>query len=988
MKESDLIKYWKDNNTFQKSNENKDKNFVFYDGPPFATGKPHYGHLLVGTIKDVVARYKSMTGHSVPRKWGWDCHGVPVESLVQSKMECSSSDIIRDNRVSEFNSECRSSVLLCADQWRDTVSKLGRWVDFDNSYKTMDINYMESVWWAFKQIYSQDRVYKAKKIMPYSCKLQTTLSNSEISDSYKSVKDPFVIVKFKTVNQNFSILVYTTTPWTLPTNAGICLNPDIEYSVINVGKDSQENFLIASNLIDKVVGSKPYTIVSSNKGSDFTGLEYYSLNGSKKLPVVNDSYVLDSSGTGAVHISPLFGEDDYRVGKENNLEMLDLLDQEGKFISGKFSGIFCKDADELIINDLKESDHIFKYGVVTHDYPFCPRTNTPLIYRAVDAWYLKVEDIKDRLLANNATINWYPAAIGANRFANWISSSNDWNISRNRLWGSCIPIWIADDGTQICIGSIKELEDLSGVEINDLHKDILDQITFIKDGKLFSRVPEVLDCWFESGCMPYAQHHYPFENKQLVEDNFPADFIVEGLDQTRGWFYTLLVISTIIFDKAPFKNVMVNGLVLSSDGTKMSKSKGNYTPVEDVLDKYGADALRTYLCSSSVLYGEPLQFSETNLAAVSGKIINPLKNALDFYKIYKKIDNWSSDNNYLTELRELDHWMLNKLNVLINDSIPNMESYELSKVLPRVSSFLDDLCNWYIRSSRSLFWQSGVSPIKNGAFRTLHYTLLNVSKILAPFAPFVSEYVYKELGYNNSIHLESYPTYSPIVENGSMDVVRDVVSIAHNLRIKSGIKVRQPLSELMVYGADFSSEELDLIKNEVNVKTISVFDSEYIEEESISYKANFKTLGRKCGIKVNNIAKAILLLNNPVFPVQLEEFNILEEDVIKVKNIISKFPSESRGKLSVVLNTKLTDQLIEEGDVRDICSHLQNVRKDLELHPTDRINIYYSGNDKIEALINKYSDLIKKRLLADSISKIDSGSSKLKISLGEIEFNI
>lgn len=986
--EKEVSDFWVNVSAFEKSNSARTENtFVFYDGPPFATGTPHYGHLLVSTIKDTVARYKNMSGYFVPRQWGWDCHGVPVESIVQKKMNLSRVDLVRDNLVDKFNQECRGAVLNCADQWKNTVSRLGRWVDFDNSYKTMDNNYMESVWWVFKQIYDQGRIYKSKKVMPYSCKLQTTLSNSEVSDSYRDVEDPYVIVKFKVKGMSgVYLLAYTTTPWTLPSNSGLCVNPDAEYAYV-YDETSGETYLMAAALVTKVMGKKPHRVRNYIKGSLLYGMAYYSLYDDKMFHVVLDSFVTTEDGTGIVHLAPAFGEDDYRVSQKFNLEVIDPLDSEGRFTQSRpeFKGSFCKDADNLVIYNLGcgKWNAVFKYGKIKHSYPFCDRTNTPLIYRAVDAWYLKLEDVKDRLVKHNATIKWVPESVGSHRFANWLENAKDWNVSRNRLWGSCLPIWESADGELICVGSLAELETLSGTKVYDLHKDVLDNVTFMKDGKLFKRVPEVLDCWFESGCMPYAQYHYPFENQELVEKNFPADFIVEGLDQTRGWFYTLLVLSTLLFDKAPFKNVIVNGMILSEDGTKMSKSKKNYTDVNVLLDSYGADALRAYFCTSPSLYAEPLFFKEKDLVSVSRSLLFPLSNVLDFYKLYSNIDKWVPQDKSWVPFREVDNWILSKFADLLSESIVHLDNYDLGKVLPKVMVFLDDLCNWYVRASRKLFWEEGVSRVKNGAYNTLHYVLLNLSKMLAPFVPFVSEHVYHELGYTGSVHWEDYPKpkywVNDLYKNESlkrMDELRELVNLGHNLRVKNSLKVRQPLSKLMVYGLQYlTEEEQNLLKEELNVKEVVISEESFVVSSSFAAKANFKTLGKKCGKSMKSIAALIASLSNQDIvdlhnaPLTLDGFEVTLSDVLLTQTVNSQFPTESNGRLTVMLDTSLTPELLEEGDLREVCSFLQGMRKNNAYEVHDKIIVKY--NDSSNWMF-KYLDELKKQILAVDLIKDES----------------
>jgi isoleucyl-tRNA synthetase len=1000
--EKEVTDFWVRNSTFEKSNEQRqDKHFVFYDGPPFATGTPHYGHFLVGTIKDVVARYKNMQGHCVPRQWGWDCHGVPVESLVQKKLGLSRVDIVQNDLVEEFNKTCRESVFGCVDQWRETVSRMGRWVDFENSYKTMDNNYMESVWWVFKQIYDQGRIYKAKRVMPYSCKLQTTLSNSEVSDSYREVEDPYVVVKFRVKNMSkLFLLAYTTTPWTLPSNSGLCVNPNAEYSSV-YDETSKETYVMASDLVAKVMGKRPYQVKSTHLGDALRGMTYHSLYGNKEFPVVSDSFVTTQDGTGVVHLAPAFGEDDYRVGQRFNLELIDPLDAEGKFTwaCGDYKDLFCKEADDEIISDLRLDNKVFKCGTIKHDYPFCDRTNSPLIYRAVDAWYLKLEDIKDRLLKNNATIKWVPESVGTHRFANWLENAKDWNISRNRLWGSCLPIWESDQGDLVCFGSVAELEDFSGFKVEDLHKDHLDKIVFSRDGKTWKRVPEVLDCWFESGSMPYAQYHYPFENKELVEKNFPADFIVEGLDQTRGWFYTLLVLSTLLFDKAPFKNVIVNGMILAEDGTKMSKSKKNYTDVNVLLNQYGADALRAYFCSSPSLYAEPLLFKEKDLVSVNRSLLLPLSNAVEFFKLYSSVDSWKDNSKSWLPARDLDIWILTRFTELLEESAEHMENYDLGKVLPKVVVFLDDLCNWYIRSSRKVFWESGMSDVKDSAYKTLSYVLVNLTKLMAPFVPFIAEHMFHELGFEGSVHLEDFPEpeyLHPQDKKQSlerMNVVRTLTALGHNLRVKHSLKVKQPLANMTVCGVqNLSDEEVKLLKEELNLKNVLISQGDLVNATVLTAKANFKSLGKRCGKNMPKVAKAIAALSNQELvdlhrsSLLLEGFDITLDDVVLTQTVNSTQPTESDGQVTVMLDTSLTPELLEEGDFREVCSFVQNLRKNNKFNLTDRVLIKYSGS--ATSFLSRL-DEFKKQVLALEVSQDNLVvTNELKVSSGSVFFEL
>lgn len=991
--EADVLSFWKSSKTFEQSNDCREGvDFVFYDGPPFATGTPHYGHILVSVIKDIIARYQNMKGRPVPRKFGWDCHGLPIESLAQKKMNISSAKIIKENKVEEFNNVCRSLIATHTEQWEDTISKIGRWVDFKKSYRTMDNSYMESVWWVFKQIYDQGRIYKAHRIMPYSGQLMTSLSNFEVSDNYREIEDHFVIVQFSASYQDkhLNIITYTTTPWTLPSNVALCVHPEHNYSVV-LDKDTNKRYLVGSNLIDKHFLHKNVEVIETRVGKHYEGLTYSPIwkftEAGYFHKIVCDKFVSDKEGTGIVHIAPAFGEDDYRIGKLFSLPMIDLLDDECKFKSSFFlvQGLFCKDADLKIIELIQTTKSIFSVGKVKHKYPFCERTNSPIIYRAIDAWYVKIEDLQEKLLANNAQINWVPKHIGQNRFANWLKNSKDWNISRNRLWGSCIPIWIAEDGEQVCIGSIEELEKLSNQKITDLHKEHMDKISFVKDGKVFKRIPEVLDCWFESGAMPYAQHHYPFENKKLFEKTFPADFVVEGLDQTRGWFYTLLVLSTILFDKPPFKNVIVNGMILAEDGSKMSKSKENYEAPEKIIEKYGADALRMYLCSSSATHGEPLSFKEKGIEEAIKTIINPFMNAIDFYETYSK--SYEKEIREYSNVRDLDHWIVIRLNNLAFELSNDLDNYEIYKCSVKISSFLDDLCNWYIRLSRKVFSSTTDLATKTCAIDNLYYVLKTLCQILAPFIPFTSEHIYLRLvnsDVKRSVHCSDYPKTIGLSNDtmlSEMKTLQKITNIGHRLRKKLNLKVRQPLSNITIFG--FKPDELDdaedIIKNELNIQNVQFLETQSLTHK-VSCKPNFKTIGKKFGKdtkaivdQINNLTPERILnlkesfSENKINYCLIGTFSLNKEDLVFEEEINLDIPYISEDGLIIAINPTLNFELIELGIISEFKSIIQNTRKNNKLTVDNYIFLEVFCEAKLANKLSKYRDHLKFNLKATDI---------------------
>lgn len=982
--EQNILSFWDNVSAFEVSNKRIGKDFVFFDGPPFATGTPHYGHLLAGTIKDVICRYQNMLGKRVERRFGWDCHGLPIESLVQKKF--GTSDTIS---VEDFNNKCQSVVLDYTNEWENVTSRMGRWIDFENCYRTMDLNFMESVWYVFKQIWEQNRIYKSYRVMPYSPKLMTPISNFEASSNYKEVEDPAVFVKFKITNNSFA-LVYTTTPWTLPANLALCVNPELEYSWI---ESENINYLISTKLITTFF--KHFKIISSHKGIDLVGLSYTPLfnlrsQEGKSFQILADNFVTDNEGTGIVHLAPAYGEDDYRICKNNKIELLEILDQHCNYnnLFPDFLGKFCKEVDLDIIDILKKTGYLFSYKKIMHSYPYCERTNTPLIYRAVEGWYLRLEDLKDRLLNNNKQINWVPASIGENRFGNWLAEAKDWNISRNRLWGSCLPLWISEDGSDIiCVGSIDELEKLSGIKANNLHKHVVDQIIIHINGKKYRRTPEVLDCWFESGCMPYAQNHYPFENKEYIENNFPADFIAEGLDQTRGWFYTLLVISTLLFDKPPFKNVIVNGLILANDGQKMSKSKNNYTNPMELISSIGADAIRGYLCSSAATHADPLLFNNKDAGSFNKDLIIPLLNAYNFFETYTSIDHWNPEN-LVTSDNILDRWINSKLNLLVKEINSDLETYQLNKFGPRIISFIKELNNWYIRSSRKRFWVGN----NQEAYSTLYCVLNCLVKLLAPLMPFVAEHIFQKLNQNikeKSVHWECFPTFKFIDYNllSRMDVIIQLTNDLHKLRAEHNIRVRQPLAQFYISGIDLNLEEKDLLKEELNIKEILPMSFDELNFYDISFKANFKTLGKKFGKNTNEIAQWIAEQTRQ--PLIHPNFDLKTEDFFVVKCPKQGFVAvNSKNNLySAILDINLTEELKQEGFIRDLISKLQSFRKDNGLNISDRIEIIFHSDILLHNLILKFQEQIEKSLLAKLFCQ-NLSQTQINFTYQEINFSI
>ncbi len=1013
--EAEIVKLWASEKTFEKSLKQREGApiFRFYDGPPFATGLPHYGHLLAGTIKDIVPRYQSMRGHYVERRFGWDCHGLPIEALAQDALGVSGTYEIRQLGVDKFNEQCRSMVLRYVEQWRNTVTRMGRWVDFDNDYKTMEPAFMESVWWAFKQLWDQGRIYKSHRIMPYSWKLSTPLSNFEAGNNYKDVQDPAVTVRCRITagakaawGDEAYLLIWTTTPWTLLTNAAICAGPSIDYVAVKDKADGAVYILAEARLSAVFKKAESYDIVDTFKGSALLGLRYepifpYYQDWENAFVVLNDDYVTTSDGTGLVHNAPAYGEDDFRVCAAAGIDLKDPMDDSCAFVAPApeaWRGRFCKDCDKDIIKELKASGKLVHQATIVHSYPFCDRTDTPLIYRAIDAWYVRVEDLHERLTKNNDGVHWQPAAVGANRFGNWLRDAKDWNISRNRFWGSCLPVWINDEYPEdmICVGSVAELEALCGKKITDLHKHYMDKIVIQKDGKTYHRTPEVLDCWFESGSMPYAQQHYPFSNKAL-SSFFPADFIAEGLDQTRGWFYTLLVLSTLLFGEAPYKNVVVNGLVLAEDGKKMSKRLKNYPDPNEVIDRCGADALRLYMINSPVVRAENLRFSEAGVRQILRDLLIPWWNAYSFFVTYANADKFE-EAEVVTPSSEnvLDRWIISSMETLIADVTAAMDAYDLQKAVRPFVAFVDDLTNWYIRRSRRRFWKSEDSADKQCAYRTLRYVLVQLAKVAAPFTPFISEQIYRNLrGASDpeSVHLCDFPTANLQARNRMLEedmaLIMRTVSLGRQLRTDKDLKVRQPLSCLHVASVDTSVRQAvekykDIIREELNVKEIAIRSDE-TQLAVLSLKADFKKLGPRFGAKMKAVAATIAALSSDqaaqlargeTLPISIqgEAAELQPEDVIIHREPKEGLVTAAEGNVVVALETTLTPALIAEGLMREFVSRVQALRKEADLEVTQRIELRVQCDDEVAAAIEAWMDVILEEVQGDSLIFAEASS--------------
>jgi isoleucyl-tRNA synthetase len=1020
--EEEILQLWEEGDVFARSIRGT-KDFVFYDGPPFATGTPHYGHLLAGTLKDVVPRYWAMRGYKVERRFGWDTHGLPVEMEIEKKLNINGPDEVEAFGVANYNEECRSIVLRYTDLWRKTVTRLGRWVDFDNDYKTMDPEFMESVWWVFKSLWDKGLIYEGYKVMPYSWRLGTPLSNFEANMDYRNVQDPAVTVSFPIVgDENLVLLAWTTTPWTLPSNMALCVGAGIDYVKATL-PDDDHIYVVAAALKNSVLGEDAVVVETIN-GADLVGLSYVPLfdifSDARKegaFRVVADDYVTTDSGTGIVHQAPAFGEDDWRVCERDGVPMRDATDNQGRF-TAEFAlceNQFVKDADKAIISDMKSRGRLFRQQTIDHDYPFCWRSGTPLIYKAISTWFVKVSVIRDAMVKHNNSINWVPEYVGDKRFHNWLEGARDWAISRNRYWGTPLPIWQCDSCTHMEImGSIADLEARCGEPVTDLHKHFVDEHHWActECSGTMNRISEVLDCWFESGAMPYAQHHYPFENKELVEKNLPADFIAEGLDQTRGWFYTLLVLSTALFDRPPFKNVIVNGLILADDGRKMSKSLKNYPDPDEVVNKYGADALRAYLINSPLVRAEPMRFSEQGVREVVRSVVLPLWNSYSFFATYAAVEKWAPPEtpSPVNDRSLMDRWIVSMSMSLVREVNTEMEAYRLYNVIPSVLGFIDHLTNWYIRRSRRRFWHNDNPTDHQYAFETLYEVLCRFSRLLAPILPFMADLLYQRLevnirtGAQDSVHLEAFPmAQEELVDNeleAAMAVMRDVVNLGRNLREKHRLRVRQPLPLIKVASNKALNTALrdalsPVILEELNVKEI-LWVSDPKTLVMVSVKANFKVLGRRLGPKMKVVANAISALNEQDIQalqngdtLQIEGEEIALEHVLVIQEATGDGAVETSGGITVELDTQITESLKLEGLARELVSKVQAARKEAGLDVEDRIVLSLKTDSvDLQAAISTHKEMIAGEVLAVSIAPIDGPHSPVKAGDQSVEIAV
>ena len=1003
--ENKISDYWLEIDAFQKSLDirKSSKIFRFYDGPPFPTGSPHYGNLLAGVIKDIVPRYWTMRGYFVERRFGWDVHGLPIEMEVQKQLGLEDPQDIDEYGVAKFNEACRSQVQTNTENWEKITRKIGRWVDFENDYKTMDIGFMESVWWVFKELFDKDLIYKDYKVLPYSWAAATPLSNFEANMDYRDVEDPSIFFKLKAredfnkIKKDDYFLVWTTTPWCIPGNLAIAVGKDIEYTRAEI---EGKFYWIATDRLHELDDYDLKTDTSS-LGKDLIGAEYvpaYSEfeeeNIGKAFRLIHSDDTNTDSGSGLVSQAPAYGESDFYSLKNAGITVIvDPVTLAGKFdqtIKG-LEDMYVKDADNKIIEQLNERDLLFSSKREMHSYPFCWRTGTPLIYKAIPTWFVNVEKISARMVELNAETHWVPGFIGEKRFSNWLADARDWAISRNRYWGSCIPIWINDDDPEdiICIGSIEELEKLSGVKADDLHKHFMDDIKIEINNKTYTRTPEVLDCWFESGSMPYGQQHYPFENSKDFMEGFPADFIAEGLDQTRGWFYTLTVLSVALFDSVAFKNCITTGMILAEDGRKMSKSLKNYPDPEELLNNYGGDSLRAYLINSPVVRGEPLKFSEEGVKLVTRNVILPLWNSFSFFSNYANADNISKEDldqaSPVEERTLMDQWIISSLQSLIKTVNEKMENYYLYEVIPPLIDFIDELTNWYVRTNRKRFWKEKDSNDidKLNAFKTLHEVLLEFSKTMAPVLPFICEEIYQGLTNeeNKSIHLENYPEADSKIINEELEeqiqIAKDIIRTARNIRLNLNLPNKQPLKTLSVItNNELLIKNIEVVKgiilDELNIKTI-----EYVKSVDKWYKfeckPNFAVLGPKLGSEIANFTKYLQSLNQSEIKeiinegkLKYENFDILLSEIeLRLVKENTADSHEIVDEFSINLDTNISDELYFERISREIVSIVQNQRKEMKFDITDRIQLEIVTDDsRAIKSAELFKDYISKETLA------------------------
>ena len=1025
--EHDILKLWQDTDAFQQSlaNTQGKKPYIFYDGPPFATGLPHHGHLVASTIKDVVPRYWTMKGRYVMRRFGWDCHGLPIEHEIDKQLGMSAQDAVEKLGVAGYNDECRAIVQRYVKEWRHTITRIGRWIDFDNDYKTMDAWYMESVWWVFKQLWDKGLIYQGVKVVPVSTALGTPLANFEATSNYQDVQDPAITVLLKLVEEDTHLAIWTTTPWTVPSNLAVCVGDDIEYSLV-VDEESGKQIYLATERLDQYQGDTEFRVVKTLLGKDLVGRRYepvfdYFADKADEgaFVVISGDYVTTDSGTGLVHQAPAFGEEDYKAFQAAGLEAFACpVSLHGEFTDEvpDFAGRHVKEADKDIISALKAKGALYRQDVIQHSYPYCYRSDTPLIYRAIPSWYVRVTAFKDNLKAANEQINWVPEHIKHGRFGNWLDGAIDWAISRNRVWGTPLPVWVNDEtGKALCVGSIDELYDYTGVRVDDLHREHVDDLTFQVEGEpgTYRRIEEVLDCWFESGSMPYAQLHFPFENEDVFNAGFPAEFIAEGLDQTRGWFYTLTVLGGALFDQPAFRNVIVNGMVMAEDGKKMSKSLRNYTPPDELMETYGADALRLYSINSGLVRGEEQRFADSGVRDMVRRALLPWYNAYSFLRTYAEIDEWSPQKGQFEGDNILDQWIMSRLQTLKNTVATEMEGYRLYNVVPGLFAFIEDLTNWYIRLNRGRFWGEDISADKIAAYSTLYEVLMELSKVMAPFAPFLSEHLYQSLAQlagqpaqPNSVHLCDYPEAEAVkVKPGletAVERMQQVILLGRQKREEVKIGLRTPLSRLTIVNSDAALLE-DMrslegyVRDELNVQSVeySADESAYIE---LYAKPNFPLLGKRLGKRMKAFAGVIANLDIG----QISELQNNGDIQLTVAGESETFSSEeiqvqqqaragtntvSNRQIAVDLDCQLTPELIRGGYAREVVNRIQRARKDQGFDVSDRIAVTYAAQGELAQAIAEHRDYIMGETLCLDLQSADEEALSEGAAVIEIDGN-
>lgn len=1009
--QEEILESWDKNSTFKKSLQNKDKGYVsFFDGPPFPTGKPHHGTVLVSFIKDMIARYKTMNGYSVPRVWGWDCHGLPVETQVEKILEINDKKEIESKiGIDKFNDECKNVVSTNNDSWREYVKEMCRWVDYDNAYKTMNVDFMESVLWAFKESYNKGLIYQDYRVTPYCYRCETALSISDTreSDSTRPRQDTWCIAKFKTEevinNKNVYLLAWTTTPWTLFSNMALAVNENFDYAYVEV---ENEVYVLGNTILnkyDKILGSNP-NIIKICKGSELVGKVYEPLTNyfeDKKdegaFKVIKADFVELDEGVGIVHIAPAFGEDDYWACKENKVPLVCPVDDKGCYTKKikEFEGQNVIEANMDVLRYLKSSGKVILDGSIVHNYPHCWRCKTPLIYKAMDAWYFSIEKIKDKLIEKNEEINWIPETVKHGRFGNWLNNARDWNISRNRYWSTPIPVWECDCcHKREVLGSINEIKNVSGIELKDLHRQHMDKVKYkCSCGGVMSRVPEVLDCWFESGSVPFASKHYPFENKEWIDKYLPADFIVEYTGQIRCWFYYLHVLSVALFDRPAYKNCIVHGTLLAKDGKKLSKSSKNYTDPMELMKKYGTDAFRLYLFRSSAIIMNDLFFEDDGIKSQIQQILLPLYNCVSFFNSYAILDKFEPNEVVFPKSEnELDKWILAKLYETEKIVTNSLNNYQIDSYVEPIVELINGLSSWYLRRSRRRFWSSEFTKDKQNAYETTYYVLINICKLLAPVVPVITDYLYKNLTNEESVHLSKWCNIPEEYKNETIlkdtDIVQRIISLARTLREKENIKIRQPLSEIEVaFTKNYSSivnKFKTTICEEINVKNINILNN-VDEIANVEYLPNFKTLGSKYGNKMKEISS---LIKNNEFKYENNKYILNNNEILNDEDIIIRYSSKTNdivandSEIVLKLDTKLTDELKEEGLAREIVRNIQDTRKNLKLEINDRIYIDLDYNLKED---------LKKYVCNETLStltKLDEYDNLIKVTSNDILVNV